>query len=91
VQDKTDEEINESTIFLDKRKYMNTSTGKDCLEIIRLLFHMVNKFVPLTVAAYGETFLALEVKGKVPFPMPLLGLGFHSVVRCKSLISEFYF
>jgi hypothetical protein len=59
------------------------------LDIIPLLFYLVAKLVPLTVAAYRETFQAQEVK--VPFPKPLLGLGFDGVGRCKSLNSEFYF
>ena len=54
------------------------------MDIIPLLFHTVTKHIPLTVAPYGETFLAMEVKGKIPFPKPLVGLGFDGVVRCKS-------
>jgi hypothetical protein len=58
-----------------------------CLDIIPLLFHTVTQ----TVVAYGETILALEQKGKVRNPKPLLGLGFDGVVRCKSLNMEIYF
>jgi hypothetical protein len=46
-----------------------------------LLFHIVTKFVLLTVAVQGEKFLELEVEGKVQFPNPLQGLGFYSVVN----------
>ena len=56
------------------------------MDIIPLPFHLVTKLV----AAYGETFLALEIKGQVPFPKPLLGLGFDDVGRCESPNSEFY-
>jgi hypothetical protein len=66
------------------------STGL-CLATIPMPFNVVTKLVPLTVAPYCVTFLALEVKAKVPFPKPLLGLGFDGVVRCKSLASECYF
>ena len=70
---------------------MHRSKAQDCLDLIPLLFHTVNKPVPLTVTAYDQTFLALEVEGQVPFPKSLLGLRFDDIGRCKSLNSEFYF
>ena len=60
---------------------METSTAQECVWTSFPSSSTVTKLVPLTVAEYGETFLAMEVNGKVLFLEPLPGLGFDGVIK----------